>query len=78
MVIEVGQKIFNRGDMANHPHFGVVVETENNGWGEQVRIEVDSDDWDYWVSASSICDVDKGHCGTRIVTIEAYNDRNSK
>jgi len=74
--IEIGQRIYNRGDMANIPHFGTITKIKTSDrFSDMIEITPDNDiDRDpYWVYPSGITDYDLGHGGTRIVTIEAYH-----
>ena len=70
----VGQKIYNNGDMANPEEFGVIVEViEPDDVLRYTRYKIKSDSGrTYTVSESAFSDVYKGHSGTRIVPFEAY------
>ena len=73
-----GTRIYNRGDMANHPHWGTITRSYTDRWGSHVTITIDEDDdtideVSYTVPAMMISDIDKGNGLTRIVTEEAYN-----
>ena len=80
--IEVGTRVYNRGDMCNPEHFGTITKIESDRWG--THIEITPDDGatlgytdeprkPYSVPVIMICHVDKGNGSTRIVTEAAYN-----
>lgn len=82
-----GTRIYNRGDMANLPHFGTIISTKEDGqWGGFVTIKSDAQESEfgeefsipshtYTVPATMINDLDKGNGLTRIVTLAAYEAR---
>ena len=75
--LAIGQKIYYTGDMANQDGFGEIVEIETNdrfGITEyKIEMQDDEEERTMWISANSITDVYKGHCGFRFVTLEAYD-----
>ena len=85
-MVEVGTRIYNRGDMANPDHFGTVTKIENgNVWiesdntglelyPEEPRLSYDRP-YTYAVPLSMVNFVDAGNGLTRIVTEAAYNAR---
>lgn len=72
-ILPVGTRIFNGGDMANLEHFGTIIKVETDRWGTHYYIKVDDEDREYNIPACAISPEYKGHGGTRIVTIDAYN-----
>lgn len=77
MQMEVGDRIFNRGDVANIEHFGTIVAVKEatRFGGRQVEIQPDEEtdrEETYWVDERVISDFDSGNHSTRIVTIEAH------
>ena len=70
---EVGQRIYNGGDMANPSHFGTISEVRITHYGIDYKIVVDGDDEKpYWIGHCNFSQEYKGHGGTRLVTLEAY------
>jgi len=79
--IKIGQKIYYRGDCANHEHFGTVTDKKIDKWGGRIEItpEIESGAEKYWINLEMISSKDSGNCSTPFVTIEAYNKlRNEK
>jgi hypothetical protein len=77
--IEVGQVVYNRGDMANPDHWGTI--TRIRGDHVEITPEVEHGEeisYPYYVPTVMICDVDEGHGGTRIVTEEAVQARRAR
>jgi len=75
MEIEIGLRVYNRGDMANPEHWGTITRIiENKQFGDQVEItpEPDAKRKPYTVYPVMISHVDEGHGGTRIVTERAH------
>jgi hypothetical protein len=68
----VGTKIYYRGDMANQPGFGEVAGHRLSKWGNGYNIKMD-DGRVFNIEEISLNDVDKGHGGTRFVTLAAHN-----
>lgn len=79
-IIKKGTELYNGGDMANNPHFVVVVKIEHSpAFGSHIWVNpIDSDRKIYSISPSMISKEYKGHGGTRIVTRDAYNDYKNK
>ena len=78
---EIGQRIFNRGDMANIEHFGTITKIIKSKFRDSVEITPDKGSerkYSYIVGMNSISDIDNGNGSTRIVTIEAYNKRRNE
>ena len=76
--INVGLRVYNRGDMANPEHWGTVTRVVPPGrFGAEVEITPDAGEGRkaYFVPPCAISEVDKGHCGTHIVTAAAYEER---
>jgi len=70
--LSIGQRLYNRGDMANIDHWGTITRIEPPGrFSDQIHIQADDDRRAYCVPACAISDVDKGNGLTRIVTKEA-------
>lgn len=74
MKYKVGQKIYNRGDMANQPGWFVITKV-NEGWKSYDLKEIDGEREINHLYECGISEVDEGHCGTRFVTEEAYKAR---
>jgi hypothetical protein len=77
--LSIGQRVFNRGDMANIEHFGTITKIIPPGrFSDQIEITPDEEsdrDKPYFISSCMISDVDKGNGSTRFVTKEAYDAR---
>ena len=71
MKYKVGQKIYNRGDMANQPGWFVITKV-NEGWKSYDLKEIDGEREINHLYECGISEVDEGHCGTRFVTEQAY------
>ncbi|MDH5279564.1 MAG: hypothetical protein OEW52_00275 [Thermoleophilia bacterium] len=73
-----GVRIYNRGDVANHPHFGIV--TKDDGQNVWVQVDFDAEDEapgeTYAVARSMVEHVDDGYA--RIVTVAAYLERRER
>lgn len=69
--VGVGTRIYNRGDMANPPHFGTITLEMKDRWGHQYQIHEDGAGH-YCVPVAMVHTEDKGHGGTRIITVAAY------
>ena len=81
MEIKIGLRVYNRGDMANLPHWGTITRIiKDKRFGDQVEItpEPDAERKPYTVYPVMISHVDKDHGGTRIVTEHAYNEYRQK
>lgn len=80
-LLAIGTRMYNRGDMANQPHFGTITNVKTDRWGTEYEITPDADSdriKPYWVHKVAVSPEDKGDCGTRIVTEEAYNARRAQ
>ena len=79
--IEIGLRVYNRGDMANIEHWGTITRIiENKRFGNQIEITPDPDTErePYTVPPIMISHVDEGHGGTRIVTEQAHKNYRAK
>lgn len=78
--LEVGTRIYNAGDMANHEHFGTITGIVRDRWGVHYWVTPDPETEPYEpgerysVPASNFCDRYLGHSATRFVTAEAYRE----
>jgi len=76
--VEVGTRIFNRGDMANQEHFGTVVKfiPATRLGPEEVKILPDSGAGlqPYTYTLAHVYHVDSGNGSTRVVTKTAYDE----
>lgn len=72
---KIGQKIYNRGDMANQPGWFEVVNYEN---GNYDLVEIDGDRKINSLFECAISEIDKGNGSTRFVTEKAYNEYQDK
>jgi hypothetical protein len=73
--IEIGTRIYNRGDMCNPSHFGTVTRIfPNDRFGDQIEITPDegTERGPYRITSAMVSTVDKGNGSTRIVTEAAY------
>ncbi|MDR7856117.1 hypothetical protein [Tissierella sp.] len=77
MKYEIGQKIYNRGDMANRSGWFEIVRYDSN-WGTYDLEEIGGDRKIGGLFECSISEVDKGHSGTRFVTEKAYKELREK
>lgn len=76
--IGLGTQVYNRGDVCNPSHFGIITAIRITKWGTDVQIlALDSEirPHPYWVPMIGISHVDSGNGSTRIVTLEAYEAR---
>lgn len=75
--LSVGQRVYNRGDMANIEHWGTITAIVPPGrFSDCITIEPDEEEiQEYSISACMISDVDLGHGGTRIVTESSFLKR---
>lgn len=77
----IGLRIYNRGDMMNEPHWGTVTKIiKSERFSDQVQITPDKDAnrKPYFVPPIMISSIDKGNGVTRIVTKQAYYERQAK
>jgi len=76
MIIGVGTRMYNHGDMANIEHTGTVTNVIiDDKWGTQIEITPDDDDIkSYCIPLSMISKFYAGNASTRIVTVDAYNN----
>lgn len=74
MKYKIGQKIYYRGDMANQPGWFEISEVIENPYfrGYDLKEIGGKGRTLKRIFESGISEVDKGHCGTRFVTEEAY------
>ncbi|MCC7568668.1 MAG: hypothetical protein KO463_03515 [Candidatus Methanofastidiosa archaeon] len=82
-MLTVGTRIYNRGDYCNHPHRGTIVAIRRDRWGTFATIAVDPEDnvdgrKPYKVPAIMVHDYDSGNGSTRIVTLQAYVERQDR
>lgn len=81
-VPSVGEKILNRGDMANSPHWLEVTAVYKDMWGTHVRVKVISANtssvrkvgYEYVIDPVMIHDKDSGNGSTRFVTERAHKE----
>jgi len=75
--LNIGDRIYNHGDMANVSHFGTIQAIHAGNYGPRYQVLPDPDSgYDggpYWIDAYAISPAFKGHGGTRIVTEAAYH-----
>jgi len=75
--IKIGMEIYNRGDMANSPHWGTITKiqrSEQFSDGIEITPNPDEEMEPYWVTPLSIDDHDSGNCSTKIVTGAAHRE----
>lgn len=73
--IEVGTRVYNRGDMCNQAHFCTVTKIETDRFATTATLSPDEGSdrsGPYQIPVHMINHVDKGHGGTRFVTEAAY------
>jgi hypothetical protein len=71
LTLEVGIRIYNRGDMANPDHYGTVVAVVTDKWGTRYQIRPDADSCErdaYWINKELVSETDTGNGLSRIVT----------
>lgn len=68
-LLTVGTEIFNHGDMANHPHFGEIVEVSTK---LTPQYKIRAPHGEYWVMAMGFSPKYEGNGMTRLVTKQAY------
>jgi len=73
----IGQKIYNRGDMANRPGWFEIIGYDEK-WGTYDLKEVNGNRKISSLYECAISNVDKGHSGTRFVTEEAHKEFRAK
>ena len=79
---KIGEKILNRGDMANHPHWVEVTDVYKDRWGMHVRVKVLTPTYsevrkigsEYVIEPVMIHDKDSGNGSTRFVTERAHKE----
>lgn len=81
--IEIGMRIYNRGDQMNVDRWATVTAIAPCRWyGLKIELTTDAEDdlpvKVYTVPVHCIDHVDKGHGGTRIVTEAAYRKREAE
>lgn len=75
MKYSLGQKIYYTGDQANQSGMFEIVFATNDNHGQAYNLrELNGDRMFRNVFHCGIGDVYEGHCGTRFVTEEAYNN----
>ena len=76
--LNVGTRIFNRGDMANIEHMGTITEVQVSSYGVNYLIapdiegEMSCERASYWIPKVCVSPEYKGDGLTRIVTEESY------
>ena len=70
----VGQKFYNRGDMANVPGWFIVESVEVSKFGVHYRMQEIDGERNIFIPEVCLSDVDKGNGSTRIVTEKAYTE----
>ena len=77
---QIGQKIYNRGDMANRPGWFEIVNYKEDGFGKRYDLkEIGGEQ--RLINAIPECmisEIDKGNGSTRFVTEKAYDDYRNK
>lgn len=72
MKYQIGQVIYNRGDMANHEGWFAITAVHNDQWGKSYDMEeIKGDRKSTRISEHMIHDVDTNNGHTRFVTKEA-------
>ena len=73
--VSVGDRIYNRGDMANSPHWATITDRETDRLVTSVTLHPDDEYGDYKIGEHMISETDQGNGLTRFVTEAAYNQR---
>lgn len=78
---KIGEKILNKGDMANRPHWLEVIGIEETKFGTDVKVKViqggegvKQHGYVYAIQPCMIYDKDNGTYATRFVTERAYKE----
>ena len=74
--LPIGTRVYNHGDMANFPHFGVITaHRPADRFSAQLQItpDPDAERRPYWVPPCAFSRQYAGHGGTRLVTETAYH-----
>jgi len=77
---QIGEKIYNRGDMANHPGWFEIVDYKDDDFGKRYDLkEIEGQQRSInAIPECMISEIDKGNGSTRFVTEKAYNDFRNK
>lgn len=79
MKFKAGQMIYYRGDVANNPGWFEIVSGDEGKFGvnyqmvEVMEAGAEESPRSFDIGERLIDEVDKGHCGTKFVTKEAYD-----
>jgi subtilase family serine protease len=71
-----GTEIYTTGDMCNASGFGTIDDVVTESWGTYYKVKMD-DGREFNLESYQFSDKYLGHCGTRFVTRQAYNDYKS-
>lgn len=77
MMISIGTRIYNKGDMSNRTRRGVITAEKSDDFGTWVDVQYDDGSADH-MPKSEIGTTFAGHAGTRIVTEAAYDEYRSR
>lgn len=77
---QIGQKIYNRGDMANRPGWFEITDYKEDRFGKRYDLkEIGGEQRTInAIPECAISEIDKGNGSTRFVTEKAYNDLRNK
>ncbi len=70
--LEIGMKIYYRGDMANSEGFGEITHLIHTKWGNDFTVKLDDGREFKSVPVTMIDNIDTGNCSTTFCTLEAY------
>ena len=73
MDLQKGERIYYTGDMANNEGTGTIIRRYQDRWGDHIDIQMDDGREINQLPICAFSKEYKGHCGTRFVTLEAYN-----
>ena len=76
--LEIGTKIYYRGDMANPEGFGEITELTQDKWGSFFSTKLDDGRKQKQVPLVMLDSVDTENCSTSFCTLEAYQTRRDK
>jgi hypothetical protein len=81
----IDTRVYNRGDMANPPHWATIIAENTTEWSHNFTLLVDGAEADalagrkngelYQIRSAQVSHTDSGNGSTRFVTEAAYNAR---
>lgn len=76
--LKIGTRIYNHGDMANNPKFGVIVQVKEKPYELGYMVRYDGEESLQFAPSCMFSEEFKGNGSTRFVTEEAYETFRTK